>query len=715
MRALPPLLVACLAACLSCAPTPEGPPAALPLVDLVDPAIGTGGFGFAYGAVFLGAASPHGLMKVGPDTTGSFGEARFLHTSGNWDEDPTILCFSHVHLHGVGVPEGGVIALMPTTAFEPEKPRAVDYQATRTDERKSPGSYAVHLAEPDIDVELAATVHAAQERFTFPAGTVDAVIVLDLQRTLIEGEVTDAQLNVDGARITGSLHTVGSLSPPGGYDVFFTIEADTPFTSVDELVPDGGVGAALHFGPRDSSQPVELRVGISYVDVDGARANLAAELPPGADARALAHDAWSTILSRVRVFGGSEDDQVIFASSLYRSFLMPTVMSDVDGRWRGPDGAVRTAGFRVMTDFSLWDTYRTVHPLYALIAPDAARDAARSLIAFTSVLGYGPLWPMATGDASVMVGSPTEVVLADALARGVIEAAELEPIYELLRANALEGPEGLQERGGRSDVVAYDAQGGWVPAPFRGPVSKTLEYAVADQSLALIAAALGHDDDADRLLSRSHGWQELHDPAAGFLRGRNADGTFTIDIAEFTPEHFGEDYVEANAWQSLFPLDDMEGVVAVYGGVDGALAKLRDLFERSKADFAARDPDAETFGLGPLPFHWQGNEPSLHVPALAYQLGDDRLAAEFVSWAMSTQYQRAPDGLPGNDDGGALSSWYALAALGLFPVPGSADWVIGAPLFHRAEVDVDGATLTITSTGASSARVQHSELATALR
>jgi predicted alpha-1,2-mannosidase len=691
----------------------QAPAPAPPLVDLVDPAIGTGGFGFAYGASFFGAAVPHGMVKVGPDTTGDFGEVRFVHTSGHWADDPTILCFSHTHLHGVGVPGAGAVAVMPTTAYDPAQPAAVDYQASRSDEQASPGSYRVRLAEPDIVVELAATPRAAHHRYTFPDGTSDATIVLDLARLIVEGEVLEARLEqVDDRTLRGRLHIEDGLSPPGGYVVFFVLAADAPFDV--EPSGDGGVAttlpatgpvvrAALRFGARDANAPVQLRVGLSLVDVDGAAGNLAAELPAFGHDRvvAAARAAWDRQLRGVRLFGGTRDDQVQFASALYRNFLMPTILSDVDGRFVGPDGAVHTAdGFTMLTDLSLWDTYRSTQPLYGLLAPASARNVGKSLVAFTQIAGFVPLWTMATGDANVMIGAPGEVTLADALARGALTADDVAAAWPVLRAAALdvqtEPPAGRQ---GRRDVVVYDALG-YVPTTRRASVSSTLEYQINDVALASIASAVGDPDAAARLRARATGWRRLYDPDTGFLRGRDEAGAFPALDEPFDPTNFGSDYVEASAWQSLFPLDDIAGIEAVYGGRAGALAKLDELLTLTEADWATRDPDGSLFGVSPLPYHWQGNEPSLHVSALPFELGDRALGQRFVAWVKATQYHGGVAGVPGNDDGGATSAWLVLAMLGLHPIAGSDAWVLGTPQFPRVEVDVDGGVLAITRDGA---------------
>jgi predicted alpha-1,2-mannosidase len=697
----------------ACAEPPSSPAPAPPLVDLIDTRIGTGGFGFAYGAGFFGAAVPHGMVKVGPDTTGDFGEVRFVHTSGHWAEDPTILCFSHTHLHGIGVPEGGAVAVMPTTSFSPDRPRAVDYRATRVEESAPPGSYRVRLQEPDIVVELAATPRAAHHRYTFPDGTAEATVVLDLDRVIVEGEVLSASLEqVDDVTLRGRLHVEGSLSPPGGYVVFFVLVADAPFAiaasgddGVAATLPLEGevVRAALHFGPRDVSTPVQLRVGLSLVDVDGAARNLAAELP------AFGHDivvddaraAWAAQLDGVRLFGGSRSDHVQFASALYRNFLMPTILSDVDGRFVGPDGVVHVAdGFTMLTDLSLWDTYRSTQPLYGLLAPSSARDVGKSLLAFTDIAGFVPVWPMATGDADVMIGAPGEVTIADALARGALDVADVEATWPTLRAAALDvAAEPAAGRQGRSDVVIYDELG-WVPTTRRASVSSTLEYQANDVALATIADAVDDDDAATRLRERATGWRLLYDDATGFLRGRDEAGAFRPLDGPFDPTSFGEDYVEASAWQSLFPLDDVAGIEAVYGGRDGALAKLAELLDLTEADWATRDPESDIFGVSPLPFHWQGNEPSLHVSALPFELGDRALGQRFVSWVKTTQYHDGVAGVPGNDDGGATSAWLVLAMLGLHPIAGSDAWVPGTPHFPRVEVDVDGGVLAITRDGA---------------
>jgi len=263
---------------------------------------------------------------------------------------------------------------------------------------------------------------------------------------------------------------------------------------------------------------------------------------------------------------------------------------------------------------------------------------------------------MATGDADVMIGSPGEVTIADALARGALTVADVTAAWPVMRAAALdvqnEPPAGRQ---GRSDVVVYDALG-YVPTTRRASVSSTLEYQIDDVALATVATAVGDVDAATRLRARATGWRRLYDPDTGFLRGRDEAGAFVPDDAPFDPTAFGSDYVEASAWQSLFPLDDVEGIEAVYGGRAGAVKKLDELLTLTEADWATRDPASSLFGVSPLPYHWQGNEPSLHVSALPFELGNRALGQRFVAWVKATQYHADVAGVPGNDDGGATSA-----------------------------------------------------------
>jgi predicted alpha-1,2-mannosidase len=466
-----------------------------------------------------------------------------------------------------------------------------------------------------------------------------------------------------------------------------------------------GVGAAI-----DVPADVQLAVGVSLVSLDGARANLAAEVPAiDVDVVAAAARAeWAARLERVLLTGGTEAQRRIFYTSLYHAFLMPTVISDVDGTYVLAGQAPRVAsGYRQLSDMSLWDTYRTVAPLYAWLAPESARDQARSLVGFGDGLGGYPRWPIAIGESGTMLGAPADIVIADAVARGVPDAGG-DLAWDRLRAAAMDAVAPPDGRGARDGIEPY-LELGYMPLTTGRSVSTTTEYAHADFALAQLAAALGHDADHDALLERSHGWRQLYDPAVGFLRGKSADGTFPATA--FDPLAMSDDYAEANAWHSLWmtSVHDAAGLAEVMDGDDAVIAKLDEFFTLAQEDWDRGDEAAANF---PRPYYWHGNEPDLNAPYVFAQLGRPDLTQRWARWVQDTMYTDAPSGVAGNDDGGTLGAWYVLSTLGVYPVPGSDRWILGTPRFPQARVRVGGHELVITADGVSDAAmyVDHVEL-----
>ena len=672
-----------------------------PLV-YVDPRIGTGGLGFAHGSCFVGAAAPHGLVKVGPDTNGPFGTVNFLHYSGYYAEDDRIRGFSHVHLHGAGATDYGVLSVMPIAAFDAGKLTVTANEArfTKANEHASAGEYKVTFAN-GITTAMTATPRAAVHRVS-GAGA----ILIDLGKTLEGGEITSASLTVDAAarEITGELHHRGGMTKGfGGYKVYFVARAKTPWAahrvwsmgnapSAALTATGTAVGAAI-----DVSGDYELALGLSLVSLEGARRNLDAEVPAVDYDATLARtrEAWTKQLSSVLITGGSEAERRIFYTSLYHAFLMPTVIDDVDGTYqfagRTPE---RATGWRQMSDLSLWDTYRTVHPLYAWLAPDSARDAARSLVAFGQGIGIYPKWPLAIGETGVMLGASAEIAIADAVVRGV-SGVDAEVAWPGLRAAAMDVTAPVAGRGGRGDVDEYLSLG-YVPRSRGRSVSTTTEYSHDDFALAQLAGALGHTADRDALLARSKGWRKLYDPSVGFLRGKNADGTFPS--TSFNALEMSEDYAEANAWHSLWMTGahDPEGLAEIHGGAAAAIAKLEMFFEMAKVDWDTADESAANF---PRPYYWHGNEPDINAAFVFAQLGRPDLAQKWSRWIEETHYNDQPHGVAGNDDGGTLGSWYVLATLGAYPIPGSDRWILDAPRFPHARVLVGGRELAISAEG----------------
>jgi len=674
---------------VACGDGAQSPPEVTHAAAWVDPRIGTGGMGYAYGSCFVGAAAPHGLAKPGPDTNGpDFGTISFQHYSGYFAGDDRIQGFASLHLHGTGATDYGILSVMPTLAFDPGKTSVVDYEAhfAKADEHPAAGYYDVTL-DSTIRVELTATQRVAVERFTLPsAGTV----LIDLGKTLSGGMVDAAEIHVDDAahEFTGSMHHLGGMSAGfGGYTLYFVARGE--WTASQSWA--NGTALAVPAGAST------LAIGLSLVSLEGARANLAAEVPAvDFDAvKTATVAAWEAKLGVVKLTAETETQLRIFYTSLYHAFLMPSVIGDVDGTYQLVGQAAHVAqGWNQMSDLSLWDTYRSVSSLYAWLAPESARDSARSLVGFDDGLGAYPKWPLAIGETGTMLGASAEVVIADAQLRGVSDVAAAQA-WPALRAAAMDPVSPPGGRGGRNDVESY-MQYGYVPNTAGRSVSTTTEYAHDDFALAQLAGALGNTADHDALLLRSHGWQKLFDPATGFLRGRDAAGA--LSNKPFDEFVWADDYAEADAWQSTFMagVHDPDGIATVFGGRDAAVAKLKELFDQAKTDFETADPSAANF---PRKWYWAGNEPDLNAPFLFGQLGHPELTAEWTRWIEDTIYTDQPDGIPGNDDGGAMGSWYVLSTLGLFPVAGSDLWLLGAPRFPQARVNVAGHELVIERQG----------------
>lgn len=694
-------------------PPPPLPEVTDPLAH-VDPTIGTGGVAFAYGSSFVGAAVPHGLVKLGPDTKGPFGVVNFQHYSGYYAEDDIVQAFTHLHLHGAGVADFGILAVMPVRGFDPAKTSVVDYE-TRFDkasERAVAGSYDVRLNN-NIDVQLVATARGAHHVYAF--NTPRGELMIDLAKTLSGGEIRDAEIHLqpDGTLRGRMFHIGGMTGGFGGHELWFAARARQPWSSAMVWANGApaaagtdasgtGVGAVLTFDTGGA--PVELQVGISLVSAEAAARNLAAELPAWdvAATRAAAQDAWRRKLEVVKVTGGTEAERRTFYTSLYHAFLMPTLIGDADGGYRlaGAAQPAMADGFAMMSDFSLWDTYRTVHPLYAWLAPESARDSTHSLVTLGEALGGCPRWPIAIGESGTMLGASCDVAVADAMVKGVArgDAAFEARAWTLLREAAMAPATPPLGRGGRDHVEVY-MQVGYVPSTVGRSVSHTTEYAHDDFALAQLGWALGHSADAEVLIERSHGWRALYDPAVGFLRARTAAGAFPV--GEFDPLELTDDYAEANAWHSLWMAGahDADGLAQLMGGRDALIARLTEFFTQAKLHWETADPSAANF---PRPYYWHGNEPDINAPFLFAQVGAPELTQDWARWVLDTHYSDRPDGVAGNDDGGTLGSWYVFASLGLYPIPGSDRYIVSVPIFEQARVVVDGHELVIVATGAAS-------------
>ena len=647
--------------------------------DEVDPFIGTG----AHGHTYPGATLPFGMVQLSPDTR----LAGWDGCSGYHYSDDVIYGFSHTHLSGTGIPDYADILFMPL-AGEPYLVNGADAgpdhgYASRFDkstERAGAGWYSVRLADDGIDVELTATERIGAQRYRFPAGK-QAWVVVDLAH---RDEVLESSLRLSGDReIEGLRRSTGWARDQV---VYFVARFSRPWARAElardlAIVPDAttidGKDVRARFAFGTGGEELIVRVGLSAVDAEGARRNLDAEHGERTfDAlRRAARERWNAALERIEIEGGSPAQREIFRTALYHAMLAPNVYSDVDGRYRGMDGRIHKAhGRRQYTVFSLWDTFRSAHPLYTLIDTERTREFVETFLAQYEQGGRLPVWELAANETDTMIGYHAVPVIVDAWVKG-IRGFDAQRALDAMLASAT---------GDRPGLAAYRKQG-FVGSEDDGEsVSKTLEYAYDDACISRMAEDLGRDDVAREYAARSQGWRHVLDPATGFMRARRNQRW----VEPFDARRVDNHYTEANAWQySFFVPQDVPGLIDALGG------EAR-FVERLDAMFAA---DSETTGreqadiTGRIGQYAHGNEPSHHVAWLYHHAGRPDASARRVRQILDELYTAEPDGLSGNEDCGQMSSWYVLAAIGLYPVtPCTDEWLIGVPLFDRVTLHLDG-------------------------
>ena len=682
-------------------PAPAQPPvrASAPLVRYVDPRLGTGGDGYGVGSAFPGAQRPFGLARPGPDTTDAAGNAiGFAHCAGYAAVDGFIAGFGQTHLHGTGIVDQGALGVMPTIGMTAAKTRQQGYLLPfhHDAEAASPGYYRVAFDGAAITTEVTATAHVAMYRKRFAPGA-DAAVLLDVGHTISDVHVTTGRIEVDAAagEVRGSVHLDGGYSGrTGGVETFFVARLSRPLDgagtwSAGVLAPtlraqEGtAVGAWVPVDTRTDAS-VTVAIGLSMTDVAHARANLAAE---AADldfdrVRADAAAEWERALGRVQVTARGDAALQQFYTAVYHTLLMPTLLSDTDGSYRGVDGQVHQAdGWRYYSDLSLWDTFRTEHPWLSLVYPDYQRDFVRSAVAMAQALGFFPRWPLGTGETGGMLGDCGALMVADSWLRGVRDF-DAEAAWRIARSAAL-GSRSRRER--LDDYMALH----WVPADGgEKSAAQTLEYAYADGALGRWGAALGHTDDAAVFTARSAYYRNLYDPAQRFLVGRRRDGTF---VPLVRPDFFDPVYAEGDAWHYLWLAPhDLPGLATLLGGRDALLARLDEMMQHTLA--VPRTP------VLPEPWYWQGNEPDIHAPWIPSAFDAFATTSRYVDFVRTHRFGLGPGGLPGNDDAGTMSAWYVFASLGMYPLAGTDTWLLAAPSVTEATLALaGGATLHVTA------------------
>ncbi|HEX6339736.1 GH92 family glycosyl hydrolase [Umezawaea sp.] len=669
------------------------------------------------GNTFPGASMPFGKAQSSP--IGS-------HYAGYRYDDPVIRGFGHFFLSGAGCWEqGGLVSILPIVG---PLPRTFDHRVygaryTHDGEVGKPGYYRVAL-EGGITAECTATLRCGVERFTFPDGVGGTVLVNVGQANDKEPVFASAVRVVDDRTIAG---TVTAQAFCGGrpYVTHFTTTFDRPFLTSGVWGGASGAsglrGAWVTFPPG----PVTAATALSQVDPEGAARNLEEARGKSFDAlRALAEEAWLAELSSVEV-SGSDVDRTVFYTALYHVLLQPLTGDDVDGRYRGFDGRVHVAdGWTYHEYFSLWDTYRGHNQLLALLRPGRARDVGRSLLAVHEQGGWLPRWAYANQETNTMTGDPVTPFLVDLWRFGALEGVE-EQAYRALWENASGVPEAGSRFSGRAGNPGYLAHG-FVPHdrdfPRKGQdvdphhgASATLEYALADASLSVMAEALGHAEDAAALRARGLNYRSLWDRAVsdrgftGFPRPRVAGGGW---LPSFTPQ--GDDgFHEGTAWQYQWLVQqDVPGLVERLGGAEAAAARLDDFFAYEDLVDDPAGTARNRWVVGAYEYYNQfrynpNNEPDLHAPWMYVLVGQPWKTSAVVR-AAHTLFVDGPAGVTGNDDLGQMSAWYVLSALGLYPVvPGTGQFLLHAPRYERAVLHLEGGDVVVTAAGADPGVLQY--------
>jgi predicted alpha-1,2-mannosidase len=649
-------------------PSSAGAQATERLTDHVNPFIGTSGHGHTY----PGPSLPFGMIQPGPDTrlTGWDG------CSGYHYSDSRIFGFSHTHLSGTGIADYADVLLMPTTGairFNNGADGRPGYASafSHAEELAKPGYYAVTLRDYGIRAELTTTLRVGMHRYSFPREA-PAHVILDLEH---RDTLTEASIDVVGD--TEAVGVRRSSSWARDQVVYFVIRFSRPFKAAVPP-PAGGpaprVKRAFDFG--SGGEPLLVKVGISAVSVEGARRNLEAEIP-GWDfdaVRKAADSGWERELSKIRVDGGTSRQRTIFYTALYHAMLTPNVYMDVDGQYRGRDFKIHKAeGFTYYSVFSLWDTFRALHPLLAIIDRARTRDFIQTFLRQYREGGRLPVWELAANETDTMIGYHAVPVIADAIVKG-IDGFDVELAFKAMKHSAEEDRFGLAayRRDGFIDA-SEEAEG----------VSRTLEYAYDDWTIAEIARRLGHKDDHLRYTLRSQSYKHLFDPSTGFMRAR-VEGFW---LTPFEPREVNNHYTEGNAWHySFFVPHDVDGLMRLMGGPEAFASRVDALFGADSRTTGREQADI----TGMIGQYAHGNEPSHHMAYLYAYAGQPWKTQAMVRRILDDLYAADPDGLSGNEDCGQMSAWYILSALGFYPVtPGSTQYVIGSPLFDTATINLE--------------------------
>lgn len=675
-------------------------------VQYVDPFIGTG----FHGHTFPGATRPYALVQLSPDTHILGWDA----SSGYHYDDDRIYGFSHTHLSGTGIGDLGDVALLPFSGGDSIKPVATFRKET---EKATPGFYGVHLDNFNIDVALTTTDRVGFHRYAYHDPK-ERRVMLDLGHILQPNWghklVGNEYLFVNDSTVEGTVKTQGwahyhSVS----YRITFSEPIETVYQYLDGKLRKDSLFLRIqtdkdlkfHYKFPESTAPLYVKVALSTVDTEGAEKNLEAELP-GWDfeaTRAASADIWNRELNRIQIETADPAVKVNFYTALYHTMIAPYAYQDVDGRYVGMDKQVHQAapGYVNYSVFSLWDTFRALHPLMTIINPQLAANWGKVLAEGYKEGGILPKWPLASSYTGCMVGYPAVSVLADLAAKNLTEGEDMKLWAEagarssVYRDDLAEKFKGTRE----SDLITrhpyYKEKYGFVPADsVPESVSWGLEMAYYDWCISQLAAQAGNEELAAEYAKKGQYYLRYLDPETKMMRGVMADGSFRTPFNPRYSSHMKSDYTEGNAFQwSFFAPHDMDNFITAIGGKKELETRLDTLFTTS-SEVHGEEASGDITGL--IGQYAHGNEPSHHMAYLYNWTDSPWKGQERLDQIMRNFYTNAPDGIIGNEDCGQMSAWYVLSALGLYQVaPGIPVYTLGRPMVDKARLKVAGGEFEI--------------------
>ena len=665
--------------------TPAEQTAEADLLQYVDPFIGSG----FHGHVFVGASVPFGMVQLGPNNI----DKGWDWCSGYHYSDSICIGFSHTHLNGTGCGDMGDVMVMPMTEVNVKRGNQDDissgyasYYRHETEEAH-PDYYSVMLDRYDIKAELTATARVGLHRYTFPQGK-QAHILVNLKDG-VGSIVTNSYIRqIDQYTIEGYRYTRG-WSPMR--KVYFVLQADKPIADLslyDDTVQVAAksqlkaraVKGVLSFGEQ---QQVMVKVALSPVSCENAMANLKAEMS-GFDfehVRKACAAQWNERLNRITIETDDEAAKRVFYTSNYHTMVAPTLFCDVNGQYRGINDMIYTApeGFTNYTTLSLWDTYRTLNPLFTLVNDEMVPDIVNTMISIYHQNDKLPVWALQSGETNCMPGYSAVPIIADAYLKG-FEGFDAEEAFAAMKATTVYP---------QQNAVPYVVERGYIPCDkVHEATSIAMEYAVDDWGVAAMAKKMGKQEDADLYARRAMYYKQYFDSEIKFIRPKMDDGTWRTPYDPANSIHMVGDFTEGNGWQyTFFAPHDVYGLIELFGGDEEFITKLDAFFVNN--DSMGETASADITGL--IGQYAHGNEPSHHIAYMYAYAGQQWKVAEKVRFIMDEFYTDKPDGVIGNEDCGQMSAWYVMSSMGFYQEnPSDGVFVFGSPRFDKMTVKVRG-------------------------